>query len=341
MSAARGAYRVAVEGGEIAFLCEPDETVLDAAERGGFALPYSCRKGACASCEADLTSGAVRERGRGLVTGPAQAVKLCQATACSDLEIAPKRISPRDPNPRKVLDARLHRLHRPTPDVSILKLRFPNGVRAKFRAGQHLKLLFEDGDSRSYSMANPPQLNDGAELHVREIAGGRFSMAALARLQPGAAVRVETPFGEASLSDRPERPLILVVTGTGFAPAKSIIEDQLRRRGERPVRLYWGGRRIEDLYLAELARGWAEQAPWFSFTPVLSRPAAGWSGRTGWVQQAALEDQPDLSRCEAYACGNSAMTTAAHDAFLEAGLPPARFHCDAFTPSGDSPPTPA
>lgn len=331
---------MAVEGGEIAFLCEPDETVLDAAERGGFALPYSCRKGVCASCEADLTSGAVKERGRGLVAGPAPAVKLCQAIPCSDLEIAPKRISPRDPNPRKVLDARVHRLYRPTADVSILKLRFPNGIRAKFRAGQHLKLLFEDGDSRSYSMANPPQLNDGAELHVREVPGGRFSHDALPELKPGAKVRVEAPFGEVSLSDHPERPLILAVTGTGFAPAKSIIDEQIRRRSERPLRLYWGGRRIEDLYQAELALGWAERAPWFSFVPVLSQPAPGWSGRTGWVQAAVVEDQPDLSRYEAYACGNPAMTTAAHQVFDEAGLPPASFHCDAFVPSGDVPPAP-
>jgi CDP-4-dehydro-6-deoxyglucose reductase/3-phenylpropionate/trans-cinnamate dioxygenase ferredoxin reductase subunit len=328
-------YLVTVADTDVAFPCDGDETVLDAAERAGFSLPYSCRKGVCSTCEAGLPAGSVEVRGRGPAQGPAQGVLLCQARPRSDLAIAPTRIARRGPPVRKVLDAKVFRVSRPAEDVTVLQLRFPTGVRAKFRAGQYLRVLLEDGDSRNYSLANPPHESDGAQLHIRHLAGGRFSHTLLPGLEKGASVRVELPYGEFSLNEESHKPVILVVTGTGFAPAKSIIEDQLKRGGGRPIHLYWGGRRREDLYLAELPAGWAARAPWFAFTPVLSQPGADWSGRTGRVHQAVLEDHPDLRGHEVYACGNPSMTAAAAEAFRDlAGLDPADFYCDAFVPSG-------
>jgi NAD(P)H-flavin reductase/ferredoxin len=328
-------FQVRVAGGDIAFDCAADESILDAAERAGFSLPYSCRKGVCQTCEGSLVVGEVRVRSR-QVTGKASAVLLCQARPRSHVEIAPKRIERRAPPVRKTLTATVFRVVRPVPDVSILTLRFANGVRARFQAGQYLQVLLPDGDRRNFSLANPPYDNDAGELHIRHVPGGRFSEAILAALGPGDRLVVELPFGEFFLR-RAEVPAILLATGTGFAPIKSILEGALRRGDRRPMRLYWGGRTEPDLYMLDRVAKWQDRAPWFSFVPVLSQGGVAWNGRTGLVHRAVLEDNPDMAKVEVYACGNPAMVASARKEFGEAaGLPQARFYADAFVASGRS-----
>jgi NAD(P)H-flavin reductase/ferredoxin len=329
-------HEIRVTGTEITFGCDSGESVLDAAERAGFALPYSCRKGVCSTCAGGLTAGAADVRGRGRVEGPAHDVLLCRTQPCSDLEIAPQRITRREIPDRRAFTARIHKITFPAQGVAVIQLRFPAGVRARFRAGQYLTVTLPGGDTRNYSMANPPHQNDGALLHVRRVPGGRFSEQELDGLAKGDTLQIELPFGEFFLDPDSDRPALLVATGTGFAPIKSIVEDQIKQGATRPLHLYWGAREEADLYQADLPARWAAKYGWFTFTPVLSQPDPGWSGRTGNVHQAALSDHPDLRGHEVYACGNPDMTTAARaDLVGAAGLDPNRFFCDAFVPSGD------
>jgi NAD(P)H-flavin reductase/ferredoxin len=328
-------FQVRVADSEIAFACASDESILDAVERAGFSIPYSCRKGLCNTCEGALVAGEVQIRGRRLI-GKADAVLMCQARPCSNVEIAPKRIERRALPLRKTLTTTVYRVARPAPDVFVLTLRFPIGVRAKFQAGQYLQVLMRDGDRRNFSMANPPHENDGVELHVRHIPGGRFSQDLLATIGPGDKLVVELPFGQFFLREA-EMPAILLATGTGFAPIKSIIEDALRRGSRRPMRLYWGGRSHNDLYMLDRVAKWVDRAPWLSFVPVLSRVRGDWKGRMGLVHRAVLQENPDMTNVAVYACGNPLMIAAAQKDFArEAGLPEARFYADAFVASGQS-----
>jgi CDP-4-dehydro-6-deoxyglucose reductase/3-phenylpropionate/trans-cinnamate dioxygenase ferredoxin reductase subunit len=329
---------VRVTGTEIVFACEPGETVLDAAERAGFAIPYSCRKGVCSTCEGRLSAGTAELRGRSRIEGPADDVLLCQTRPISDIDIAPQRITRAVPPERLAIDAKIHKITH-LAGVAVVALRFPTGVRVKFRAGQYLTVALPDGDTRNYSMANPPHQNDGAVLHIRRVPGGRFSGAFLDGLAKGDTLKAELPFGEFCLDHDSDRPALLVATGTGFAPVKAIIEDQIKRGGGRRLHLYWGARHHEDLYLADLPTRWAAKYDWFTFTPVISRPDAGWTRRTGHVHRAVLDDHDDLSGHDVYACGNPDMTTAARADFVaQAGLDPQRFFCDAFVASGGVPP---
>lgn len=324
--------RVAETG--ITFPCEPREFVLDAAERAGYSMPSSCRKGACNTCEAELIEGEVEQRGRGRRTARDGMALMCRAQPRADLTIRPRRFERIDIFRRKMITTKIFRRAAPAPDVTILTLRFPIGLRAPFKAGQYLQVVMEDGDRRNFSMANAARENDGAELHIRHVPDGKFPIETLSKLSAGDPLQVELPFGDFYLRTS-ARPVVLLASGTGFAPIRSIIATAIHAGNTRPMHLYWGARKPEDIYLAEMPARWADRLPWFSFTPVLSEPPSSWTGRTGLVHNAVLEDYRGLSETEVYACGNPLMVTAAQRDFTEGhSLPDAQFFADAFVESG-------
>lgn len=327
---------ISVKDTAITFDCAPEQNVLDAAEAAGWAIPYSCRKGVCDTCVGTLTAGEAEIPGSGRACGPAE-VRLCRARPIGDVEIAPRRIEARTPPVRKKLTTTVYRRRQVAPSVTILDLRYPIGRRTPFRAGQFLNVILDDGDTRSYSLANSPQHNDLAQLHVRHEPGGAFSARILQQLEFHDTVEIEAPFGEFFVEDPAEgadqagSPILLLATGTGFAPMRSIILDHIARRLTRPVHLYWGARTVEDLYQFSTLQAWAGRFDWLSFTPVLSRPHPGWEGATGWVQQVAIADHADLGGHQVYACGSESMTRSAAEELGRArGIPPERFHSDAF-----------
>jgi NAD(P)H-flavin reductase/ferredoxin len=328
-------FAIRIANTDIALPCETGETVLDAVERAGYSIPYSCRKGVCSTCEGVLVQGSAKV-GYEFVEGPRETVLLCRAKPTTDVAIAPKSVEKRDPLVRKRIRANVYRLRRPTTDVTILQLRFPAGTRAKFRAGQYLRVIMPDGDSRNFSMANPPQQSDGAELHIRHVAGGRFSETVLASLTTTDKLDIEIPFGEFFLREDAAKPIVLVATGTGFAPIKSIVEDMIKRGIRRPTRLYWGARGEADLYMPGLIAKWTTQANWLRIMPVLSEAGVNWPGRRGLVHCAVLEEIPDLSPYQVYACGNPFMINAARVDFAGAGkLPDKEFYADPFVATSD------
>jgi NAD(P)H-flavin reductase/ferredoxin len=329
-------FTVRIADSEISFPCDPREFVLDAAERAGYSMPSSCRKGACNTCEAGLVDGEVEQRGRGRRTARDGLALMCRSQPRADLTVRPKRFERIDIFRRKTITARIFRLARRAPDISLLTLRFPIGLRAPFKAGQYLQVIMEDGDRRNFSMANAARDNDGAELHIRHVPGGKFSVKTLSKLSLGDALQVELPNGDFYLRAS-DRPVILLASGTGFAPIKSIIETAIHAANRRPMHLYWGARTFEDIYLADLPARWAARLPWFSFTPVLSEPSSFWAGRTGLVHDAVREDRNDLSDTDVYACGNPLMVSAAQMHFTTGhGLLDAQFFADAFVESGPS-----
>ena len=87
---------------------------------------------------------------------------------------------------------------------------------------------------------------------------------------------------------------------------------------KRPITLYWGCRAKRDLYMLEVPAEW--QHPDFKFVPVLSDPTPEWwTGRTGFVHRAVMEDFPDMSGVQVYACGAPVVVEAAR-ARLQRGV---------------------
>ncbi len=339
-------FNVTVLPSGVRFLVDDDEPILDAALRQAVVLPYGCRNGACGSCKSLIVEGAIEqgphsskalsrdEQSRGLGL-------LCCARARSDLSVQARVVSGSGQMPIRKMPCRISSIVRAGPDVAVVRLQLPAGERLQYLAGQYVELILRDGTRRSYSMACAPQQADQLELHVRHLPGGRFTDALFGVSQPALKerdiLRLEGPMGTFFLREDRSCPIVLLASGTGFAPIKAIVE-QMRASGiERPTTLYWGGRRPRDLYMNELCERWASEMPHLRYVPVVSDalPEDDWHGRIGYVHRAVITDLPDLSGHQVYACGAPAMVDAARLDFASCGLPEGEFYADAFTTAAD------
>lgn len=328
-------YTITLQPSGHRFTAEPDQTLLDAALGAGLHVPYGCRNGACGACQVKLISGAIdhgasQESGLPAEERAAGKLLLCCARARSDLQIECPEARAATELAIKNMPVRVQKLDKLAPDVMRLRLQLPASERLRFWAGQYIEILLADGGRRAFSIANPPQEEGFLELHIRRVPGGKFTEQVFTTLKERDILRIEGPYGNFYLREESERPLLMVAGGTGFAPLKAIIEDLLWRKKRRPIHLYWGSRDRAGLYLHDLAAGWSAQHGHILYVPVLSEPDAQWSGRSGLVHRAVLEDFADLSAFEAYVCGAPAMIEAAKRDFLAARLPAECFHADAF-----------
>jgi CDP-4-dehydro-6-deoxyglucose reductase len=232
----------------------------------------------------------------------------------------------------------VQQLERVADDVMIVRLKLPANERLQFLAGQYIDFLLKGGERRSFSMANAPHSDELIELHVRYVAGGSFTEHVFNKMKERDILRLEGPLGSFFLREESAKPIVFVASGTGFAPIKSIIESAFYRKVTRPMVLYWGCRRPKDLYMNALPEKWALEQSGFRYIPVISEalPEDQWSGRTGFVHRAVMQDFPDLSGYQVYACGVPVMVDSAKRDFTTlCGLPEDEFYADSFTTQAD------
>lgn len=317
------------------FAANPGTSILDAALAAGLVLEHSCRTGRCGSCKTRVvqgTSAALRDEVSLTADELADRFVLtCVREADSDLTIDAEDLSALAGIVPKTLPCRIDTISRVAEDVVRVELRLPPNAGFAFRAGQYVDVLGPGGLRRSYSVASDMHRPGRLELHVRHVDGGALSAYWFGTARANDLLRFRGPLGTFFLRDVAGLDLIFLATGTGYAPVHSMLAQLAAMpAGERPasVRLLWGGRVSQDLYAAM-----PTDVPNLQFTPVLSRADSSWAGARGHVQDVLLADAPALDRAAVYACGSDAMIHAARTALLAAGLPPRRFHSDAFVSS--------
>ena len=339
-------FTVTVRPSGRSFSVERDEPILHAAIQAGIGLPYGCKDGACGSCKSRLLEGRV-------IHGAHQAKALsaeeeaagfmltCCAAPQSDVVIEARTVPGAGEFPVRKMPARVMAIARPAPDVAVLTLQLPANEVLRYHAGQYVEFILRDGARRSYSMANAPHTQadkPAIELHIRHMPGGKFTEHVFGAMKEKEILRLEGPFGSFFLREDSDKPIVLLASGTGFAPIKAIIEYLEFKGLTRPAVLYWGCRSKADLYLLDWAEAAAARLPNLRYVPVLSepKPEDGWKGRTGLVHQAVMADLPDLSGHQVYACGAPIMVESAQKDFLaRCGLPADEFYADSFTSEAD------
>jgi NAD(P)H-flavin reductase/ferredoxin len=245
------------------YLANCGELLLDWALMNGIDLPHDCRSGICGTCLVHLNEGTVfggGEQGNGMIHA-------CQARIVSDLEITTDTV----PEP-VTISARVADIVRLAPDVVGVDIELARPLR--YLPGQYCKVQFRGFPARNYSptcpLEGPP--DDGRlHFHIRRFADGAVSSALGTDIRIGHHVKLTGPLGSAFL--RPDHPgsLVLVASGTGFAPMWSIAVAAIMERPRRELIFVVAARKLQSLYMhAALCR--LALFPNVTIVPTVSEP---------------------------------------------------------------------
>lgn len=318
------------------------DTILDAALRAKFNMPYGCRNGSCGNCKGRVLSGVVEHDDHAL-TALSEADRekglalFCCARVKTDAVVECREIDAVRDIPTLTLPARVEKIDKVSSDVAVLTLRLPPSERFQFLAGQYIDIHASNGKKRSFSLASAPYESGSIELHIRHTPAGQFSEYVWNEMKEREILRFTGPLGSFFLRENSLKPILLIATGTGFAPIKGMLEQAFKNGIYRQVVLYWGARHLAEIYMPDLPERWQREYVNFTYIPVLSDPLDQdkWQGRTGLVHEAVLEDHGSFAAYQVYACGAPVMVEAAHEALTARGLPQEEFFSDAFFASKD------
>lgn len=320
-------YEINIKPADIYYQSSVDTTLLDAALTNKLSLQYSCKKGTCGTCSADVLSGLVKNEDGRLVTSGA--VLTCSSYAQSDVTLNATYYPELANIECMTLPCKISKLNFVTDDIVVLTFRLPPTTTFNYLPGQYIDLI-HGGIRRSYSIANAPSASKDIELHVRLLHDGEFSQV-IKHSTLNQLMRMEGPKGTFFVREA-ESPIIFLAGGTGFAPVKAMVEGLIANDSKREIYIYWGMPHSSSLY-TDIASSWASEYEHIHYVPVISSDDNHWSGRRGFVHQAVLEDFQDLSKYHVYACGSPLMINAAQEAFLDNNLCKTHFYSDAFVPS--------
>jgi Na+-transporting NADH:ubiquinone oxidoreductase subunit F len=226
------------------------------------------------------------------------------------------------PNPPKVLTAKLA-------DRQVLNEKFtqyhfelvePN--RMAFDAGQYVSMSVDPaGHRRSYSICSTPDNDHAFELFV-DVAPHGMGVQFLESLQFGDTVSVLAPMGQFIVqSEDPTVPLVFVASGSGIAPLRSMLYDQLQKHGsERRMMWYWGLRHEEDMCWTDDLKDLVASYSNVTFHPTISQALPEWPLCRGRVTDCLRVHDVDVT-AHYYVCGNQQMILDTIEVLKSRGVP--------------------
>lgn len=342
-------YEMTIEPLGVTIDVEEGQTLLDAALRAGIYLPHACCHGLCATCKVEVQDGFVdhgpvssfalmdfeRDEGRCLA---------CCATPESDVVIRAEVDEDPDAEnlPVRDFDARVERIETLTPTIKAVWLTLANPGEIQFQAGQYVNLNLPAGiGSRAFSIASAPSSRGEIELNVRLVPGGPGTTYIHETMQVGDRLSFSGPYGRFFVRRSAEKPVIFMAGGSGLSSPRSMILDLLESGFPHPITLIYGQRSRQELYYHEAFLELAAQHPRFTYVPTLSDKVdgSGWSGRRGFVHEAAAEHfNGDFRGHKAYLCGPPAMIDACVKTLMQGRLFERDIHLEKFISAADARP---
>jgi NAD(P)H-flavin reductase len=225
----------------------------------------------------------------------------------------------------EIFTARVSRIRTLTHDVREIELTLEEPGEIHFAPGQFVSFEIERPGlpfpaTRPYSIASAPTSRHVIELVLNRVPGGPGSEY-LFGLREGDMTTFRGPVGTFILRDS-HRDLLLVATGTGIAPIRSMLWFLADTSSRRACTLYWGLRSERDLYYQDDLASLGRHLRHFSFATTLSKPDGAWQGAIGRVSLLIEQLISDVSNLDVFLCGNAAMIHDVREILRNRGLCP-------------------
>jgi CDP-4-dehydro-6-deoxyglucose reductase len=244
------------------------------------------------------------------------------------------------PHPDRLVELQVSALVDVTPTTRLVTLvpRRPDDCMCQFTPGQYIEIQVPGTVwlARAYSIGNAPRDDGSIELQIRRVEHGRLSGWVFETARVGDVLQARGPVGTFTMRSPADRPLAFVAGGTGFAPIKALIEQQLASFPDRRMLLVWGVTDAVDFYELDVIGRWLDQQPNLDcFLAALSWPdGAAVPARahrvTGFVSDAIDGCGIDLSGFDAYVAGPRAALLASAPALHRRGVAADRVFVDSF-----------
>jgi Na+-transporting NADH:ubiquinone oxidoreductase subunit F len=315
------------------------ETLLRTLAGENIFLPSACGgKAMCGLCKVQVLAGAdppnEAEQKKLSPEQFAQGLRLaCQIRVERDLALSlPEKLFA-----AQNYIARVAQIEQLNYDTRRLRLELLENAVIRFKAGQYVQLYSEpygqvpESVFRAYSIASPPSDTRFIDLIIRLVPQGVCTTYVHTVLQTGDTVRLTGPYGDFYVHGQADD-LVLIAGGSGLAPMRSIIADNLERQTNRRMTLFFGAVSRKDLYDVSYYQDLAASHANFRFIPALSKPdlADGWTGETGLVTEVVDRHVPDEAGREAYLCGSPGMINACLEVLRRKGFPETAIFYDKY-----------
>lgn len=232
---------------------------------------------------------------------------------------------------------KVERMEDLTPKIKGLHLKIiepPEGI--AFKSGQYVQLEVpkykrtSGPEYRAYSISSDADQHDRLELVITRVPEGAVTTYVHEYLKEGEEMRATGPYGSFYLRDS-NRDILLIATGSGMAPIKSMLHQIANHGIQRNVTFFFGARTKEDLYYDEQLRRWESELPRFTYVPTLSRPAPEdrWEGEKGRVTD-LIQKYFTETNADVYICGAPTMVESCVELLTKKGVPEERIYFDKF-----------
>lgn len=314
------------------FTCDTNTSIFEAAKSSGVFLEHSCLTARCRSCVVKVLEGETKDKTEDLVlTKEEKAYNFtlsCNAVPASDLVLDVEDLGDIILYDKQIVPAKINSLEQLTKDVINVKLRLPPTAKFKYNSGQYVNLI-KGNIKRSYSVANAYKDKATLEFFIKKYEKGLMSNYFLNEAKENDLLRMEGPLGSFFLRETNKENIVFLATGTGIAPVKAILEHVKNTSKNLENKTFWlflGARYKEDVFWTPKELNISN----LKFIKSLSRETSVFEGHKGYVQEAVLKEDIDLTNAQVYACGSNEMIKSAKSILIQNKLSENDFFSDAF-----------